>query len=114
MRMRRELLDVFEAGEAGILEDAGIAPRAFADPGGIHLFAVHFCDEAPQRARVTLGKRAQLPTNARLADRADLVYGDLDIPLADSDGEPGAPGRVQLRRERTDGDGLDTFVERVE
>ena len=35
-----ELLDVLEAAEAGVLQDAGVAPGAFADLGGVHLLGV--------------------------------------------------------------------------
>src|SRR5918999_695040 len=86
--------------------------RAMARNSG--LFPVHLRNESPEGAGLLVREGAELPAETRLADGADLVHCDLSAPAAYPAAEPGAPGGMELGRERTDGDGLEMLVQRVE
>ncbi len=72
------------------------APKDRARSGPDTLLAVHLRDESPQRARVHLGKHAQLPAQSRLAHRANLIDGDLRPFAGDADANPRAPCGMEL------------------
>src|SRR6202023_3428065 len=78
-----------------------------------HLFAVHLYDQSSNASRIDSGKFVQAFYQAVLADRTNLVDGDLRFSSNAGYRDAAAPARVQLSRKGTDDDGVQIPVHLV-
>ncbi len=78
------------------------------------LLSVHLGDELAKLRRERWRKPVHPTAQTLLADRSDLVHGDLRPPTRTRALDAAAPARVTSRGERADNNGIEVAIHRVE